>query len=297
MTVKVHPKIGFSGLQFSINSGAQNISDTTFWAIVEAYWRRLSEITNQNSYAYSTMFPLGPGAGYLWTMLPWIVPNVALSDFKVMIQPLLDEWTALGVVIKPTFFEYDNLYETWLNHFPVETVGEVRVRTASRLIPAKNWESPALLNDTIAALVSIVTEGSALIQFNMHAAAPAGTPSSATNPAWRDAVMFAIIGSSWDAGASPEEIEAINKRITDDWMGRLRNVTPGGGGYGNEGDVMEPDFGQAFFGSNYPRLYDLKQKVDPWGVFYAPTAVGSEDWYIEDQGWLTLQTGRLCRKS
>ncbi|GKT41181.1 FAD-linked oxidoreductase patO [Colletotrichum spaethianum] len=80
-------------------------------------------------------------------------------------------------------------------------------------------------------------------------------------------------------------------------MGRLRDIAPGGGGYGNEGDVMEPDFGQAFFGSNYGRLYELKKKIDPWGVFYAPTAVGSEDWYIARQeDWLTLQTDRLCRK-
>ena len=60
---------------------------------------------------------------------------------------------------------------------------------------------------------------------------------------------------------------------------------------------MEPNFGQAFFGSNYDRLLGIKQKVDPWDVFWAPTAVGSEDWYVTDQEeWLTLQTGRLCRK-
>ena len=60
---------------------------------------------------------------------------------------------------------------------------------------------------------------------------------------------------------------------------------------------MEPDFHQAFFGINYDRLFRIKKEVDPWGVFWAPTAVGSEDWYVTRQeDWLTLQTGRLCRK-
>ncbi|ELR07416.1 hypothetical protein GMDG_02551 [Pseudogymnoascus destructans 20631-21] len=36
-------------------------------------------------------------------------------------------------------------------------------------------------------------------------------------------------------------------------------------------------------GAFYPRLYALKKKLDPYGLFYAPTAVGSEDWYVTDQ--------------
>jgi hypothetical protein len=39
---------------------------------------------------------------------------------------------------------------------------------------------------------------------------------------------------------------------------------------------VEPEFGQAFFGDHYARLYALKQQVDPWGLFYAITAVGSK---------------------
>lgn len=284
-------------MTFTLVTAAQGISDDTFWAGIETYWRKFPEFADQNSYGYSNIFNLGPGAGYLWTMRPWIVPSMHLSEFIAMVQPLLDELTALGVLIEPAFFEHDNFYEAYVNHFSPEVVGMQQVRTGSRLIPKKNWEDPALLNDTIAALRSIVTEGSPLIHYNINAAAPAGTPANAANPAWRDAVMFAIVGNTWTADTDPAEVEAINKRITYDWMERLRKVTPGGGGYGNEGDVMEPDFGHAFYGDNYPRLYELKQKIDPWGVFYAPTAVGSENWYIENPEWLTVQTGRLCKKA
>jgi len=53
---------------------------------------------------------------------------------------------------------------------------------------------------------------------------------------------------------------------------------------------------EAFYGSNYDRLYALKQKLDPTGLFYAPTGVGSEKWYITNQlAGLPTQNGRLCR--
>lgn len=65
---------------------------------------------------------------------------------------------------------------------------------------------------------------------------------------------------------------------------------------GNEADVMEKDFGGAFWGTNYPRLLQIKRQLDPDDVFWAPTAVGSEKWKVQGQpSSLTLQTGKLCR--
>ncbi|KAM5354711.1 hypothetical protein ACJ41O_001358 [Fusarium nematophilum] len=296
MTVKVYPKMRFSGLTWSLTTKDAGISEATLWKALEVYWRRFPEYTDKNSYGYSFLFPAGEG-NYLWTMNPWMVPGMALADFKKMVTPLLDEWKALGVDVKPTFFEHDRFLPAWRTHFPAESVGNPYVRTGSRLIPRKNWEDPALLNKTIDTLVGIGSEGGILIIYNINAAAPSGTPSNSANPAWRDADMFVITGLSWTADSTPKEVEDVNNKITHDIMERLKAVTPGGGGYGNEGDVMDPDFGQSFFGSNYPKLYELKQKIDPYGVFYAPTAVGSEDWYITGQDpWVTKQTGRLCHK-
>lgn len=296
MTFRLHPKTHFSGMTWSTTSVDLNITEETFWNAVQAHWRRFPESSDSKSYAYSFIFPMGDGA-YTWSMNPWLVPGMALDDFKELVAPLLAEWDALGVDLQPEFFEYDSFYPMWRKHFPTESVGTAEVRTGSRLIPRKNWEDPALMNETFAVLRSLAEDGSPLIQYNINAAAPEGTSASAANPAWREALMFVIAGSGWAADSTEEEIEEANRRVTYDMMQRLKDVTPGSGGYGNEGDLMDPDFGQSFFGTNYPRLYELKQMIDPRGVFYAPTAVGSEDWYIEGQGeYLTRQTGRLCRK-
>ncbi|RSL92776.1 hypothetical protein CEP52_013623 [Fusarium oligoseptatum] len=261
LTVRVWPKMTFSGVTWSLSSEEAGISKDLFWEAMRIYWAKFPEYNDNHTYGYSTLFSAGPGK-YLWSMKPWLVPGMELPEFKAM------------------------------NHFPTESVGASTVRTASRLIPRKNFEDVELLNKTMDTVQSIVEDGSVLIQYNINGAAPKNVASSALNPAWRDASI----------------------KITNDWMERLREVTPGSGGYGNEGDVMEPDFGQSFYGSeNYKRLYALKKKLDPWGVFYAPTAVGSEDWEIVQvpgllddllygdlletlSGWLTLQTGRLCRK-
>lgn len=298
MTVKVFPKMSFSGVTFTITSGANAPNtDETFWAAMEAYWRKFDGYAEKGTYGYSTLFPAGPNGGYMWSMLPWLVPGMSLSEFKAMVEPLFDEWRALGLQFEPEYFEHDNFYDTWTQHFPAEAVANSGLRTASRLFPKKNWADETTLEAMIAAVRSVVEEGVGLIGYNINAAAPAGTPPSAANPAWREAAWFTIIGSVWAPDATPAEIEAANKKLTQDWMERFRQVSPGSGGYGNEGDVMEPNFGQAFFGSNYPRLLEIKKAVDPWDLFWAPTAVGSEDWYVTGQeDWLTLQTGKLCRK-
>lgn len=57
----------------------------------------------------------------------------------------------------------------------------------------------------------------------------------------------------------------------------------------NEGDPNEQDWQSVFYGENYPRLLDIKNRYDPNRVFYGRTAVGSE-------AWMESKDGRLCRK-
>ena len=55
----------------------------------------------------------------------------------------------------------------------------------------------------------------------------------------------------------------------------------------NEADYFEPDWSNSFWGSNYPRLLQIKKQVDPAGLFVCHHCVGSEEW-TEDG---------MCRKS
>ncbi|KAL9047334.1 MAG: hypothetical protein Q9214_000061 [Letrouitia sp. 1 TL-2023] len=82
-------------------------------------------------------------------------------------------------------------------------------------------------------------------------------------------------------------MEAAAWRMTNEWVPMLTALAPDSGCYMSEADPRQPDWKQAFYGPNYQKLYLIKKKYDPNHVFYAPTAVGSDDWQVKD-------TGALC---
>jgi FAD/FMN-containing dehydrogenase len=61
-------------------------------------------------------------------------------------------------------------------------------------------------------------------------------------------------------------------------MTALRVVVPGTGSYFNECDYFQPDWQRAFWGQNYPRLREIKERYDPGGLFTVHHGVGSENW-------------------
>ena len=53
-----------------------------------------------------------------------------------------------------------------------------------------------------------------------------------------------------------------------------------------QADPYEPDWKQSFYGRNYQDLYAIKAKFDPDHIFYGPTAVGSDEWQMHENGAL-----------
>ena len=102
------------------------------------------------------------------------------------------------------------------------------------------------------------------------------------NPACLDAAAFATIGSQQPAaypgvaGHEPD-LEAGRRAAepTNTAIRIIRDATPGAGTYSNEADYFEPDWQQAFWGTNYGRLLEIKRKVDPHNLFRVHHGVGS----------------------
>jgi hypothetical protein len=214
---------------------------------------------------------------------------------QTLAAPLLANFSALGINVDPVYSQHDSFYGAWSNGFPQESVGQYVSKTSARLIPTDNFTNKTKWEDTWSALQYLFDNGGSCAGFGITGG-PGPYPDNAVNPAWRGAAMHIIPWIAWDAGASLQEIAELSKTLTDDWMVPLRNVTPGSGAYASEGDVIEPNFQQSFYGTdNYKRLYALKQKIDPTGLFYANKAVGSENWYVTGQfDGLPTQNGRLC---
>ncbi|EFX03801.1 FAD-binding domain containing protein [Grosmannia clavigera kw1407] len=305
LTVKAYPRLQVAVATFSFIGGggsATNISTDVFWQGVTAYLARLPSFVDAGCYEYFSV-SLTATDSLAFKMAPFFAPSHTTASLAALIEPLLVDLDRLGIDVRSglTYYACDNFYDAWDLHFPLETVGITFVKTASRLFPRENFEpltgNATLFNDTVAAFRSTISDGGALLAFNIGANPPAGYPDSAVNPAWRKTVMHAILGASWSPTADIDTIAAACLKLTNDWMQRWRDVSPTAGAYMSEADILEPNFQQAFYGTDhYVRLYALKQALDPWGLFYAPTGVGSENWYITGQiEGLPTQNGRLSR--
>ena len=117
------------------------------------------------------------------------------------------------------------------------------------------------------------------------AEALAAAKDTATNPAVLDAFALAILGSEEstaypgvaergpDVAAGRRHAQAIGRA-----MAELRKLMPNAAAYVSESNYFEPDWQQAFWGSNYPKLLAVKEKYDPAGLFFVHHGVGSERW-------------------
>ncbi|KAG7437728.1 hypothetical protein NW761_013030 [Fusarium oxysporum] len=108
------------------------------------------------------------------------------------------------------------------------------------------------------------------------------------HPSWRNATVHLITGQSWTDSTNDTEVRNIIHDVTYRKLTLLRELDLAQGAYLNEANSIEPDWQWSFWGPNYARLRDIKERYDPEGLLWCPQCVGSED-------WVQRQDGRLCR--
>lgn len=220
---------------------------------------------------------------------------MTVAEVTELTAPLFAKWKALGIDVQPNWSQHDSFLSAYRAGFPVEPAGSYGNKMASRLFPAENIRDPVKFNATFDALKGLSDRGGTLIGFGINGG-PGPHPDNAVNPAWRDAAMFVISWVTWDADTPLKRIAELSKQLTNVWMKPWREAAPNSGAYASEGDVTEPNFQQSFYGNKYAKLYQIKQKHDPRGLFYTRIGVGSEDWVVTGQiDGLPTQNGRLCR--
>ncbi|KAK0631177.1 hypothetical protein B0T17DRAFT_486958 [Bombardia bombarda] len=298
LVIKAYPKIPVTTMTFGFTTGP-NVTVDTFWAGFKAYMSYFSAFTDAGAYGYFIVVAIGPDQ-YLFNFMPLWGGNMTKPQLVSLVTPFLNELSNLGIAVTPNFTEYDSLYKAFNGTWGPEQVGGSVGNSASRLFPRENFVTPAKLNATLGAVRYAIEQGGVLIGYNIRPAVnPGVNQNNAVNPAWRKTVsLFILAGPALASNATDAQVAKASKVLTTDWMKKWRDVSPGAGSYMSEGDINEPNFQQSFYGSFYPRLYALKQQYDPTGLLYAPTAVGSEDWYITGQlPYLPTQNGRLCKKT
>ena len=288
---KEEPK-GYTAATWSYNT-SDVASDAAFKQSVRSWMSYFPENADKNVYSYLNLFPL-PGGGAISNMVPYVVPGTTLEEGQAIIQPWLDEVRELGIEVQPDWAHYDSYYGVYQNQLTYGSANSYGGATGNRLFPRANWANEAIFNETFEAIWQNLLDGNVVLPYNLQ---PTDDVDNAVNPAWRKNIAYIITGGMVDYKQSPEEIMADRLAFTNGPMQRWRDVTPGAGSYGNEGDPLEPNRQWSFYGSNYPRLLSIKNKYDPFNLFYANTSPGSEFFEVRSFDGYKNENGLLCKKA
>ncbi|KAJ7272964.1 hypothetical protein C8J57DRAFT_1063477 [Mycena rebaudengoi] len=211
----------------------------------------------------------------------YLTPKLSAAQHLVSMKPLID----FGKRLNATGAGQLNILEfpSWLSFFNVlaETalasqgppVG-YSIAMASRLIPKSNFRTASGRSKLLEALLA-ATELTPTLLFDITA--PSSFPGDNTTsitPAWRDSLYHVTVKVPWNWNATTADKVASYAKVNQS-INHLREITPVAS-YLNEGDVYEPEHELSFWGSNYERLLQLKQKYDPDHILDCWHCVGWE---------------------
>jgi hypothetical protein len=286
ITVKTFPEVPTAGTSLNINSTHTN--DTALFAKGFKIFHNLA-----NHYANNGMFVYfeqGPGPGRLHVQ-PFVGPNMDEAKIKSVLAPLIEQLDAAGVPYDTVTKAFPTFFEFYMDVFEDEEPNKNSI-VGGRLFTQSDIASHG---DAIAdALLVAAMPSPTQLGFNVgHIVNPGhGVPvaDNAIHPAWRNASSFVITNVLMN-GDEAWSVKKERERFNTEVVGQLlRDVSPGGASYVNEGDLYEPEWQRAYWGSKYERLLEVRGKWDGEGVFYTQTTPGTEGWGVLDYGT------KLCKR-
>ncbi|KAF2200570.1 FAD binding domain-containing protein [Delitschia confertaspora ATCC 74209] len=281
VTVKTFPETPSAGAIFRINATHTNDTEI-FWKGFRAFHNLANHYVDNGMFVYYELF-----SGSL-NVQPFVGPNMDVAKLKQVLKPLIDQLDRDKVPYDIVYKDYPDFFSLYIDLFADEGAG-ANVLAGGRLVSKTDIAKNA--NGVVDAIRQSITASQGGIVG--HIVGPGyGAPvvDNAVNPVWRDGASFSITLVILPLNASLAEKAEGQRLLTDEVDKPLRDASPHGAAYVNEGNLEEPNWQNAFWGTNYPRLSLLKKTWDPKGVFYARTTPGSEDWEVIDYGT------RLCRR-
>ncbi|THW92610.1 FAD binding domain protein [Aureobasidium pullulans] len=274
VTVKAHPNAITSGASFVIDD-----SGIDYGSVLDVWHAKLPAIVDsgcQVTYAVSnTSLQLFSITGY----------NRTQDDIFQTLQPFIETMAAMNTSLEPKYTTFSRYHDHYLDYFgplPAGLFGGASDQLmGGRLLPRKDLSSigPAI-KKTLQLGVRFIGQAESVSRF--------ATSQRAVLPQWRDALVMSAYSLPFSLEVPIADMEARQDYITNTIMPLIESVTPNAGAYINEADYQQPDWQNAFYGSNYGRLLSAKKKYDPKGLFYNRIAVGSEKWVSRDDGRLCL---------
>lgn len=281
VTIKAYPDLPVSSASLAVMNDGTN-ADAIYASIGPFLQKTLPSLVDAGVFVLWVAGPFG------FMISPAYAPGLTSAQLDSLLRPTLDTLKDAGLQYQyssaesPTFLDrYNELQKTssW-NVSDYNVAGRLVSRSVATQDTAKLVEAIRYISSR-----TIMSGASYNLQRGGEAAG--SDFNDAVNPYWREALFGVSVGTAIDYQDWPSTL-AAQEEITYDLLPQLEKVTPHGAAYLNEADFQAKDFENLFYGKNYPRLLAIKRKYDPKGLFYATTAVGSEQWKEKPDG-------RLCR--
>lgn len=280
--MQLYPAVKINVFSFTANF-TQNGTESINWRVLEEVLTQ--HATYQPTWSNNNV----SGHAYYWPNLVdlyLVLPSnnvTALKSLTSAFSGFLNNHTGLSV-IQSTYTTY-NTYTDFLtltNAIAAEiTPGGIFDILASRLIPRSLFETASSVSSLIDAVIEGLKTGYKLIHaetclVQIIMTTPANTHNgneTSANPAWRSALWHLIQTGGWY-----DKLSVANETaLVEGWLDTvtpLKELTPGGGCYVNEGHYLEPEWQETFWGSNYAELLRVKRKYDPTHFFDCYKCVG-----------------------
>lgn len=284
-TVRAYPDYPVIHTELTVR---QPTPDTPFWKIIEAINRnivRLNDAGGSGSYVVIPQTTIeGANASIVRLTLDFF-NKTKESSVRSLFLPLMHEVRRVtGVMPTVEIKPYSAASAMYADIYTGDDPAGSLFRVGSRLISRSLLEEGSGAHKIAASLATLPIRSGDYIGGYIAGGgqvARNGNLSTALNPVWRETMLH--LGVLRRAEPDPSVSDtAIARIITDVDVPTLKRLEPGRmGAYANEADADEPDFGESFWGVNYPHLKEIKRYFDPDGIFIVRKGVGSEEWDAE----------------
>ncbi|KAL1872947.1 hypothetical protein Daus18300_004085 [Diaporthe australafricana] len=289
MTTKIFPDADVGGA--SLTYDASGVDADTYWKAIEAWYAYLPSYTDGVNGGNTVEFEVTATA---FAAISFTIPGGSTDDIDTLLAPYLAQLKTLGIEYSysshtsPDFYTHYNKDLGPLPYGPWP--GDILF--SNRLFPRSVSEDATTNSALVETIRNMTTYQDGYFWLGcmaVHVNSTTGHPDNAVLPAFRDVLGICTVIGYWNWTVPISEMWDRKAYLVDEIIPAYEAVTPGSGSYLNEVDSWyKGDWKQEFYGSNYDRLLQVKDKYDPDHLFYAYTGIGSDYWSPDS-------SGRLCR--
>ncbi|PYH90944.1 FAD binding domain protein [Aspergillus ellipticus CBS 707.79] len=279
MTSKLH--VENHTVSANLTFTTDNVSKNTFWDVASTFIKSSVSLTDMGGVAVWQV------TDDMFMVVPATLPSGTEEQLQKVMRPTLDLLNSYNMSYTYNIVTYPSFYDSYRAMTPWSTVTDAQL--GGRLIPRTVVDQT--LTSFVDALRTITNHKSLVSGVSLNVSRiriGVNDNINSVNPAWRKAQVNIAVGTPYKYTNFARDVAKANQVLmTRILLPLLQDLTPGGGAYSSEADLNEADWQRSFYGDNYNRLQSIKNRYDPYHMFYTLKGVGSTV-------WTERVDGRLC---